>query len=102
VGGPSKKDRIAADDKIARIRLLNAEMDNVRQASVDRTRSIDSKSSFAIVVAGVVAGAACVSRVYTEQAVFAVGPAGVTVLERFGVTLDELRDVTALQLEEEE
>jgi hypothetical protein len=54
----TKADKLAASRRAERVRLLSAEMDNVRQASVDRTRSIDSKSSFAIVVAGVVAGAA--------------------------------------------
>jgi 3-oxoadipate CoA-transferase beta subunit len=36
-------------------------------------------------------GLACVSRVYTEHAVFHLGPGGVTVAETFGTTLDELR-----------
>jgi 3-oxoadipate CoA-transferase beta subunit len=35
-------------------------------------------------------GLACVSRVYTEHATFTVGPQGVTVLETFGITHDEL------------
>jgi 3-oxoadipate CoA-transferase beta subunit len=35
-------------------------------------------------------GLACVSRVYTEHATFAVGPRGVTVVETFGITRDEL------------
>ncbi len=54
----TKQDKIAKADRVKRIRLLSAELDNTRQAAVERTRSIDSKSSFAIVVAGVVAGAA--------------------------------------------
>ena len=33
----------------------------------------------------------CVSRVYTDHAVFDVGPAGTVVRETFGVTVDELR-----------
>ena len=43
-------------------------------------------------------GVGCVSRVYTERAVFAVGAEGVAVLDLFGVTLDELRDLTGLDL----
>ncbi|MCW2771490.1 MAG: 3-oxoadipate CoA-transferase [Aeromicrobium sp.] len=35
-------------------------------------------------------GLACVSRVYTEHATFLVGPDGVTVVETFGLTYDEL------------
>jgi 3-oxoadipate CoA-transferase beta subunit len=45
-------------------------------------------------------GIACVSRVYTDQAVFSVGPTGASVLDLFGVTLDELRAATGLALEE--
>jgi len=35
-------------------------------------------------------GVGCVSRVYTEQAIFSVGDAGVVVHETFGTTVDEL------------
>jgi 3-oxoadipate CoA-transferase beta subunit len=35
-------------------------------------------------------GLACVSRVYTELATFLVGPEGVTVVETFGTTFDDL------------
>ncbi|MEP6843835.1 MAG: 3-oxoacid CoA-transferase subunit B [Pseudolysinimonas sp.] len=45
-------------------------------------------------------GIGCISRVYTDRAVFAVGPAGVRVLDRFDDTLDELRRLTGLELEE--
>jgi 3-oxoadipate CoA-transferase beta subunit len=43
-------------------------------------------------------GIGCVSRVYTERAVFEVGVNGVRVLDRFDVTIDELRDLTGLDL----
>lgn len=36
-------------------------------------------------------GIGCVSRVYTDRAVFDITPDGVQVLETYGVTLDELR-----------
>lgn len=36
-------------------------------------------------------GLACVSRIYTEIATFTVGTEGVTVVETFGTTVDELR-----------
>jgi 3-oxoadipate CoA-transferase beta subunit len=37
-------------------------------------------------------GRACVSRVYTDVAIFEVGPEGVRVLETFGITRSELAD----------
>jgi len=39
-------------------------------------------------------GVGCVTRVYTERAVFSVGAAGIRVLDRFDTTLDELRELT--------
>lgn len=35
-------------------------------------------------------GLSCVSRVYTEHATFLVGPDGVTVVETFGISVDDL------------
>ncbi|MEO8263721.1 MAG: 3-oxoacid CoA-transferase subunit B [Pseudolysinimonas sp.] len=43
-------------------------------------------------------GVGCVSRVYTERAVFEVGAQGARVLDTFDVTLDELRSLTGLDL----
>jgi 3-oxoadipate CoA-transferase, beta subunit len=43
-------------------------------------------------------GKGCVSRVYTDRAVIEVGPAGAKVLDLFGTTLDELRELTGLDL----
>jgi 3-oxoadipate CoA-transferase beta subunit len=43
-------------------------------------------------------GVRCVSRVYTERAVFAVGSGGARVLDTFGTTLGELRHLTGLDL----
>ena len=37
-------------------------------------------------------GLGCVSRVYTDYATFGVGGSGVTVLETFGISVDDLRD----------
>lgn len=42
-------------DRIARVRLLSAELDRLRVSSVERTRSIDTKASFVVVAAGVLA-----------------------------------------------
>ncbi|WP_456698584.1 3-oxoacid CoA-transferase subunit B [Aeromicrobium sp. P5_D10] len=47
-------------------------------------------------------GLACVSRIYTEAATFSVEPAGITVIETFGTTVDELSrrlDVRITRLE---
>jgi 3-oxoadipate CoA-transferase beta subunit len=43
-------------------------------------------------------GIGCVSRVYTERAVFEVGAGGARVLDTFDVTIGELRDLTGLDL----
>lgn len=79
MGRQSKKASLAAENKVARVRLLSTEMDNVRQASVDRTRSIDSKSSFAIVVAGVVAGAAFTGLVDPRSCYIGLLPFALTI-----------------------
>lgn len=48
-----------------------------------------------------VTGIACVSRVYTDVAVFELGSGGTRVVERFGdVTMDDLRTLTSLELTE--
>ncbi|WP_225008865.1 3-oxoacid CoA-transferase subunit B [Novosphingobium percolationis] len=45
-------------------------------------------------------GLACVSRVYTDVGVFSVGPEGARVIEMVdGLTLDELRKMTGVELE---
>ncbi|MEQ1738048.1 MAG: 3-oxoacid CoA-transferase subunit B [Rhodoglobus sp.] len=43
-------------------------------------------------------GIGCVTRVYTDHAVFEVGASGARVLDLFGTTLDELRSLTGLDL----
>ena len=43
-------------------------------------------------------GVGCVTRVYTERAVFLIGPDGVTVRETFGCTVEELRSLVPLPL----
>jgi 3-oxoadipate CoA-transferase beta subunit len=46
-----------------------------------------------------VTGVRCVSRVYTDRAVFDIGPEGFVVTEFFGeTTLDQLRELTGLDL----
>jgi len=43
-------------------------------------------------------GVRCISRVYTDVAVFAVGPEGASVLDVFGLTVEQLRERTGLEL----
>lgn len=43
-------------------------------------------------------GVGCVTRVYTERAVFLIGPDGVTVRETFGCTVAELRALVPVPL----
>jgi len=43
-------------------------------------------------------GVGCVDRVYTEHAVFDIGPSGVTVRETFGLSYDELADRLDVEL----
>jgi 3-oxoadipate CoA-transferase, beta subunit len=43
-------------------------------------------------------GRACVSRVYTELATFAIGPDGVRLVETFGITAEELASRLAVDL----
>jgi 3-oxoadipate CoA-transferase beta subunit len=48
-------------------------------------------------------GLACVSRLYTDQALFHLGPVGVTVVETYGTTVEELAarlDVTVRRLDD--
>jgi 3-oxoadipate CoA-transferase beta subunit len=47
-------------------------------------------------------GVGCVDRVYTERAVFELGPDGVAVRETFGTTYDELADRLDVPLREPE
>lgn len=43
-------------------------------------------------------GVQCVDRVYTDRAVFEVTPEGLIVLDTFGTSLDELRELTGIDL----
>ncbi|AWB90532.1 3-oxoacid CoA-transferase subunit B [Homoserinimonas hongtaonis] len=48
-----------------------------------------------------VTGIGCVTRLYTDRAVFALGAEGASVIETFGdTTIDELRELTGLELKD--
>lgn len=45
-----------------------------------------------------VTGVLCVNRIFTDRAVFDVTTAGLVVLDTFGTTIDELRELTGIDL----
>ncbi|MDO5866655.1 MULTISPECIES: 3-oxoacid CoA-transferase subunit B [Paenarthrobacter] len=47
-------------------------------------------------------GVGCVTRVYTDKAVFLTGPDGVTVRETFGCTFEEIQELVPLSLKRAE
>lgn len=49
-----------------------------------------------------VTGVGCVTRVYTDKAVFLTGPEGVTVRETFGCTFEEIQELVPLPLKKAE
>lgn len=53
-----RSERKAKEHRVARVRLLSDELDRLRLSAVERTRSIDTKASFVVVAAGVIATAA--------------------------------------------
>lgn len=55
--------RRKARERAKRVRLLNTALDAIRHSAVERTRSIDAKSSFVVIAAGVLAGATLASLV---------------------------------------
>lgn len=75
----SGKKRRASEQRLARIRLLSTELDNLRLNSMERTRSIDSKASFAVVAAGVIAAAAFDSLSSSHIWIAALIPVSLTV-----------------------
>jgi 3-oxoadipate CoA-transferase beta subunit len=47
-----------------------------------------------------ITGVGCVSRVYTDKAVFLIGSGGVTVRETFGCTIEELQELVPVPLKQ--
>jgi len=73
------KRQLAREQRLARIRLLSSELDNIRLSSLERTRSIDTKASFVVVAAGVIAAAAFDSLNNSDIGLFAIFPVALTV-----------------------
>jgi hypothetical protein len=65
--------------RLARIRLLNDELDRLRIAAFERTRSIDTKTSFVVVAAGVLASATFDNLVTGATSFVGLLPFGLTV-----------------------
>lgn len=63
----------------SRVRLLNVELDSIRQAANERTRSLDSKASFAVVAAGVLAGTTLTGLVNADTYYIGLVPFSLTV-----------------------
>ncbi|WP_188742700.1 hypothetical protein [Agromyces bauzanensis] len=74
-----RKTRRSAQERAKRIRILNAELDVLRGASSERSRTIDTKASFIVVVAGVLASVTGLSLVSTETWLVGLLPFGLTV-----------------------
>ena len=71
--------RRSAQERAKRIRILNAELDVLRAASSERSRTIDTKASFIVVVAGVLASVTGLSLVSTDTWLVGLLPFGLTV-----------------------
>lgn len=64
---------------MARTRLLSAELDTLRDSAWERTRSIDTKASFVVVSAGVVAAATSTGLISADTWFLGAIPLGLTL-----------------------
>lgn len=71
--------RRSASERSKRIRILNAELDVIRNASYERSRTIDTKASFIVVAAGVLASVTGLSLVVAETWFIGLVPFGLTI-----------------------
>lgn len=74
-----RKTRRSAEERAKRIRILNAELDVLRGASFERSRTIDTKASFIVVAAGVLASVTGLSLVAQETWFLGLVPFALTV-----------------------
>jgi hypothetical protein len=74
-----RKTRRLSQERSKRIRILNAELDVIRNASYERSRTIDTKASFIVVAAGVLASVAGLSLVARETWFIGLVPLALTV-----------------------
>lgn len=71
--------RRQAADRAARIRLLNAELEVHRTTAQERTRQTETKASFIVVAAGVLASAAGIELITTDTWLVGLVPFGLTI-----------------------
>jgi hypothetical protein len=74
-----RRTRRSAEERAKRIRILNAELDVIRSASYERSRTIDTKASFIVVAAGVLASVTGLSLVVAETWFVGLLPFGLTI-----------------------
>lgn len=74
-----RKTRRFSQERSKRIRILNAELDVIRNASYERSRTIDTKASFIVVAAGVLASVTGVSLVAPETWFIGLAPFALTI-----------------------
>jgi len=73
------EDQRTAADRAARIRLLNKDLEVLRASAVERTRQTETKASFIVVAAGVLASAAGIDLIKPETWFIGLVPFGLTV-----------------------
>lgn len=71
--------RRSAQERTKRIRVLNAELDVLRTAATERSRTIDTKASFIVVAAGVLASVTGLSLVNVDTWLIGLLPFNLTV-----------------------
>lgn len=69
----------AAVERAARIRLLNTDLEVLRATAVERTRQTETKASFIVVAAGVLASAAGIELIKIETWLAGLLPFGLTI-----------------------
>lgn len=71
--------RREAIERAARIRLLNADLEVLRATAIERTRQTETKASFIVVAAGVLASAAGIELITTDTWLVGLLPFGLTI-----------------------
>ncbi|MCM3614598.1 hypothetical protein M3672_09130 [Microbacterium enclense] len=69
----------AAVERAARIRLLNTDLEVLRSTAIERTRQTETKASFIVVAAGVLASAAGIELIKTETWLAGLVPFTLTI-----------------------
>lgn len=75
-----RKSDVSIDALPDRVRLLSAELDNIRAASLERTKLLNTKASFVVVAAGLIGSASSTGVRESESALLWLIPFGLTFL----------------------